>query len=219
MDPRILRTRGALQRALLDLVRDRDLDDITVADIVERAGVTRSSFYLHYTDKDGLLADALDAFAEAEGAELPALLELLGEPPQALEAYLRHFDQHAELYRRVLGDHGSAVAVARLSRRIEQLAFGALESTGTDAFPGVPIDVAAAGLAGDRGRGAPRMGGTGSAASGRGVRRVALAGAHRSRRSVGVDGGRAGLTDLLRQHGAQLLGHGADASAALGLAE
>ena len=148
MDPRILRTRGALQRALLDLVRDRDLDDITVADIVERAGVTRSSFYLHYTDKDGLLADALDAFAEAEGAELPALLELLGEPPQALEAYLRHFDQHAELYRRVLGDHGSAVAVARLSRRIEQLAFGALESTGTDAFPGVPIDVAAAGLAG-----------------------------------------------------------------------
>ena len=78
MDPRILRTRGALQRALLDLVRDRDLDGITVADIVERAGVTRSSFYLHYTDKDGLLADALDAFAEAEGAELPALLELLG---------------------------------------------------------------------------------------------------------------------------------------------
>ncbi|UBH05199.1 hypothetical protein K8P10_000710 [Leucobacter sp. Psy1] len=148
MDPRILRTRGALQRALLDLVRDRDLDDITVADIVEGAGVTRSSFYLHYTDKEGLLADALDAFAEAEGAELPALLELFGEPPQALEAYLRHFDQHAELYRRVLGDHGSAVAVARLSRRIEQLAYDALEATGTDAFPGVPIDVAASGLAG-----------------------------------------------------------------------
>lgn len=148
MDPRIARTRRALQQALLGLVRDRDLESVTVADVVERAEVTRSSFYLHYSDKETLLADALDALAEEEGAELPELLELIAEPPQALIAYLRHFDVNAEVYRRVLGPHGSAVASDRLHARIEALAASALAQTETDAFTGVPLDVAAAGLAG-----------------------------------------------------------------------
>lgn len=148
MDPRIARTRRALQHAMLGLARERQLDQITVADVVERAEVTRSSFYLHYADRETLLADALDVLAEEEGAELPALLEMLEEPPQALVAYLRHFDANAELYGRVLGPHGSPVAVARLHARVERLAVDALAQTETDAFTGVPADVAAAGLAG-----------------------------------------------------------------------
>ncbi|GMA29155.1 TetR/AcrR family transcriptional regulator [Arenivirga flava] len=148
MDPRIARTRRALQQALLGLVRERELEAVTIADVVERAEVTRSSFYLHYSDKETLLADALDALAEEEGAELPELLELIAEPPQALIAYLRHFDANAEVYRRVLGPHGSAVASDRLHASIEALAASALAQTGTDAFTDVPLDVAAAGLAG-----------------------------------------------------------------------
>ena len=63
MDPRIARTRQSLQAALFELARERGLDEITVADIAERAGVNRSSFYQHYSDKDTLLADAIDAVA------------------------------------------------------------------------------------------------------------------------------------------------------------
>ena len=47
MDPRIARTRGSLQEALLELARERELDDISVGDVAERAGVNRSSFYQH----------------------------------------------------------------------------------------------------------------------------------------------------------------------------
>src|SRR5690606_15118949 len=71
VDPRIARTRRSLQEALFELARERGLDEISVADIAERAGVNRSSFYQHYSDKDTLLADAIDAVVEEAGTAIP----------------------------------------------------------------------------------------------------------------------------------------------------
>ena len=73
LDPRIARTRRVLQAALLDLAREQPLDEITVAEIADRAEVNRSSFYQHYSDKETLLADALDAQAADVGADLSSL--------------------------------------------------------------------------------------------------------------------------------------------------
>jgi AcrR family transcriptional regulator len=149
MDPRSARTRSSLQEALLALARERELDDIAVADIAERAGVNRSSFYQHYADKETLLADALDAAAEEAGADIPSLSAETLEPPQVLVDYLDHLDQNAALYRRVLGDHGSAVAVARLRSRLEDVVGeGIARSSAPGVFGDLPKDVVAAGIAG-----------------------------------------------------------------------
>ena len=43
------------------------------------------------------------------------------EPPEVLVEYLEHLDANAALYCRVLGEHGSAVAVARLRARLEEV--------------------------------------------------------------------------------------------------
>ena len=109
MDPRIARTRASLQEALFALARERPLDDITVADIADRAEVNRSTFYQHYSDKETLLADALDAVAEAAGAALPERIQIGDEPPHVLTMFLEHFDENAELYRQVLGRAGGVV--------------------------------------------------------------------------------------------------------------
>lgn len=148
MDPRIARTRRSLQEALFDLVRERSLDDITVGDIAERAEVNRSSFYQHYADKETLLADALDAMADEAEAALPATISPLGDAPAALVTYLEHIADHVELYRRVLGEHGSAVATARLRQRVERLVRDEIARSGTRAFGDLPLDVAAAGITG-----------------------------------------------------------------------
>ena len=58
-DRRVQRTRAALVGAFVHLVLDRRYDQITVADIVERAGVGRSTFYEHYENKDELLKAGL----------------------------------------------------------------------------------------------------------------------------------------------------------------
>lgn len=56
-DPRIERTREALEGAFIRLIFEgRRYDRITIADLIARAGVGRSTFYEHYRNKDELLA-------------------------------------------------------------------------------------------------------------------------------------------------------------------
>ena len=59
LDPRILRTRRALKNALLELIPERGYRNITVKQIAERAGLNRSTFYLHYQNLDDLLASEI----------------------------------------------------------------------------------------------------------------------------------------------------------------
>jgi AcrR family transcriptional regulator len=146
VDPRIARTRQSLQEALFELARERELDDISVADIAERAGVNRSSFYQHYADKDTLLADAIDAAVETAEAGLPIPIVLTPDPPDILVRYLRHVDENAAVYRRIFAARGSGVAVDRLRARIEVVAATGIE--GADLPNTIPRDVLAAGLAG-----------------------------------------------------------------------
>ncbi len=148
MDPRIARTRRSLQEALFELARERDLDDISIADIAERAGVNRSSFYQHYSDKDTLLADAIDAVTEEAGAGIPTHYEISPEPPVILIDYLRHVEDNAAVYARVFGEHGSPVALGRLQARIRTIVIDALASNHADTYGDIPPDVLAAGLSG-----------------------------------------------------------------------
>ncbi|MCL5996173.1 MAG: TetR/AcrR family transcriptional regulator [Chloroflexi bacterium] len=55
VDPRIKRTRQLLQQALMDLMKEKSFQSITVQDIAERATVNRVTFYAHFEDKYALL--------------------------------------------------------------------------------------------------------------------------------------------------------------------
>ena len=46
--------RELLQKALIELISERDYDSITIQDIVERAHFGRTTFYKHYASKDEL---------------------------------------------------------------------------------------------------------------------------------------------------------------------
>lgn len=55
VDPRVVRTTQALGRALVELIQERDFDDIIVQNILDRAGVARATFYAHYRNKEDVL--------------------------------------------------------------------------------------------------------------------------------------------------------------------
>ena len=59
-DPRVARTTSALGRALIELVREHDFDDITVQQIIDRAGVGRTAFYAHYRNKEDVLHSSFE---------------------------------------------------------------------------------------------------------------------------------------------------------------
>jgi AcrR family transcriptional regulator len=54
-DPRIVRTRKLLQQALVNLMKEKEFDSISVQDIAEAATINRATFYDHYPDKFALL--------------------------------------------------------------------------------------------------------------------------------------------------------------------
>jgi AcrR family transcriptional regulator len=149
MDPRASRTRASLQSALLALAREHALDRISVADIVERAGVNRSSFYQHYADKEVLLAEALESEVAGVSDTIRTSPPTDGTTiPRELYLYLAHIADNAAVYRRVLGDHGSPLVAARLRGQIEHIVRDAVPAANPDAFPGLPLDIVAAGIAG-----------------------------------------------------------------------
>jgi AcrR family transcriptional regulator len=61
LDRRILKTRDRLGDALIALIQEKPFDSIRIQEVLDRAGISRSTFYTHYRDKDDLfLSDAED---------------------------------------------------------------------------------------------------------------------------------------------------------------
>jgi len=63
-DRRVGRTRARLSQALRKLMEEQSLEKISVQDVIELAGVSRSAFYAHYDDKVDLLLSDMDEFLE-----------------------------------------------------------------------------------------------------------------------------------------------------------
>ncbi|MBA4606976.1 MULTISPECIES: TetR/AcrR family transcriptional regulator [Aeromicrobium] len=86
--------RAAMRRrvfaALVELLRDRPFDLITMADLAAHAEVGRSSLYNHFKDKEAVVV----AFATDETsrylAELNESLASRTSPTERLETYVRH---------------------------------------------------------------------------------------------------------------------------------
>jgi AcrR family transcriptional regulator len=64
-DARVRRTRDALGDALIALMQEKAFETITVQEVLDRAHVSRSTFYTHYSDKDDLLMSDSEEFFEA----------------------------------------------------------------------------------------------------------------------------------------------------------
>ncbi len=64
MDKRIVRTRLAVFNAVFELAAEKELDKITVVELCEKAGINKSTFYLHYSSKNDCLQKCFDLFME-----------------------------------------------------------------------------------------------------------------------------------------------------------
>ena len=61
-DRRSRRTRNLITNAMMELLGEQRYETITVQDLLDRAGIGRSTFYVHYFDKE----DVLTSIAEGQ---------------------------------------------------------------------------------------------------------------------------------------------------------
>lgn len=108
-DPRPRRSSRALASALVDLLHERHFDDITVQDILDRAGVGRATFYGHFRNKEDVLFSSYDGLF----AHLEAVLGR--DPPQRHRVLpVKEFLEH-------IGEYEKLVASLRASGKLDAL--------------------------------------------------------------------------------------------------
>ena len=103
-DARVRRTRDQLGQALIALIVEKPINDVTVQDVLDRAGVGRSTFYLHYRDKDDLLVSQLEMFLEFMSTALSVRNDKSNRVAPVAEMF-EHIGNQNKLYR-VLSDSG-----------------------------------------------------------------------------------------------------------------
>ena len=152
-DRRVRRTRRALHEALLDLILEVGYDSITVQDITDRADLSRATFYLHYQDKEELLASSLEAmFDELVAARVDKLSPDTmtgadGTPPSQIA--FEHAAEYSAIYRSLLGERGVASVMHRIRAYLAQLTRHQLAQTlPREAKTTVPTEIIAQYIAG-----------------------------------------------------------------------
>ncbi len=113
-DRRVRRTQKLLQDALTALILEKGYAAITVQDILDRANLGRSTFYVHYRDKDDLMVSQFEQLKEMfeafDAQDHPT--DKRGSKPIALTpslAFFRHAGEQHQLYKALIGKQGGEV--------------------------------------------------------------------------------------------------------------
>ncbi|MFE4254032.1 TetR/AcrR family transcriptional regulator [Streptomyces sp. NPDC056910] len=109
VDPRAARTTRALEQAVVELASQRPVSRITIADLADRAGVTRATFYNRSTSPLELLIQVLNADLD-RGHELEERRRARGDLSaeqrvrMAISEVADHMERFAGVYEHALGD-------------------------------------------------------------------------------------------------------------------
>ncbi len=158
IDRRILRTKRMLKEALFTLILEKGYDGVTVEDITEKADLGRTTFYLHYRDKEDLLLKSIDAIADdllakilpanllgGAARDIPTFTEMQQVNPVLL--VFQHAGENANLYRIILRGGSATPAAGRFREIIGTAAMtffqANLKATRPGQPPAVPLDVLA----------------------------------------------------------------------------
>lgn len=108
-DPRVVRTHNLLRKALIDLMEEREFEQITVQDIADKATVKRATFYLHFEDKQALLVQCIDELLQElhlqvtiSSSEFDEATILSGEPHPIFIRLFHHIAAHFNFYKAML---------------------------------------------------------------------------------------------------------------------
>lgn len=121
-DKRVQKTKGLLHEALATLIREKAYDSISIKEILDRANVGRSTFYMHFRDKDELLVSGVHHMLRAVQSNVP---------PSSAQRHekiiwfslpiLEHIHQHRRTGQAKMGAKGRAVIHEHLRKVLAEL--------------------------------------------------------------------------------------------------
>lgn len=149
-DRRKARTRRLLREALFALMLEKGYETITIEDITERADIGRTTFYLHYKDKEELLLESIEAIAlelkeqidrcmQDAPADSPHTATPTLRPRLAISILLQHAAENARLYLPILRGEGTPRAPAHIRQLMHHISLEYF-SRHLDPTPALPVE-------------------------------------------------------------------------------
>ena len=149
VDRRVSRTRRQLKDALFALILEKGYDAVTIEDITERADLGRTTFYLHYHDKEELLVESIKAIAEDLLEQISPLTPLRWEYQEGapvgehdpIRVTFAHAAENAQLYQIILRGEGAIKATSRVHNIISETAANVINKTIEDGTAPIKLEV------------------------------------------------------------------------------
>ena len=129
-----VRSRQMIKKAFAEMLNEKDISKITVTDIVEKAGISRGTFYAHYMDVYDLynaiqnnMMEAVQNTIEEIGAK-----QLLLDPTEVLARAFRFLDEKKYYYKLFITSSRSDALVKRIIAYISDSMSTTIDSSFTD---------------------------------------------------------------------------------------
>jgi AcrR family transcriptional regulator len=127
-DRRVGKTRTLLHEAISALIREKAYDAISVGEILDRANVGRSTFYMHFRDKDDLLVSSMhDMLRAVRSGAPPASASRQERLIWFSRPIFEHIHQHRRASEARMGARGRAIVHDYLRRVLVELITDELE--------------------------------------------------------------------------------------------
>lgn len=148
-DRRIQQTHERLQKALIELINERNYDSITVQEIVDQANVGRTTFYEHYKDKDDLFMTCHETVVSGfhQFHSQPESLLMPNAPSEMISIYQNLID-NSEMLRPIFQSQDGVLILRRIRDASAQEIFTQLHNTFPETDSSIPLDMLANYLAG-----------------------------------------------------------------------
>ena len=129
-DLRIIKTKKALYSALIELMKNKEFEEIKVSDICNIALVNRSTFYAHYNDKYELLVELINNLKNNLLAALDSNKHIVNTKEYYMEMIkliFEHIDSEKDIYYSIILSNRNSiitdiiidVAIKDINKRLE----------------------------------------------------------------------------------------------------
>ena len=123
-DRRVRKTEQAVQSAFAKLLSEKDITDITIKELCDKADINKSTFYLHYKD----IYDCANSFMNCVVDKTIAVMEpfdfteLVNHLPEIIERIMLIFSENKDLYVPFLNSPRHSFALYKIKKlTIERL--------------------------------------------------------------------------------------------------
>lgn len=124
VDRRIAKTKKAIYRAFAELLSEKNINDITIKDIADKADINRKTFYNYYNgiyDLTGEIENSIiDSFEQV--LRNTNINELLHNPYSMFEALTRIINSNLDFYQHLISIESNSNLVSKLFKSLKSRA-------------------------------------------------------------------------------------------------